>query len=362
MDERTVLVTGGSGFIGAHCIDQLLRAGYHVRTTVRSLERESRVRSMLKAAGAGHTERLSFASADLMSDAGWTEAVEGCTYVLHVASPFPSHLPKHEDELIVPAREGTLRVLRAARYAGVKRVVVTSSFAAVGYGHSPQTAPFDETAWTDLKSSEVNAYHKSKTLAERAAWDFIAREGSSLELSVVNPVGVFGPVLGPDYATSILFVERMLDGGMPACPRLSFGVVDVRDVADLHLRAMTHPAAKGERFVAVAGGAVLLLDVATILKQQLGTAAHRVPTREMPNWLVRLASLFISEMKLVVPELGQTRNATSAKARRLLGWKPRANAECIGATGESLLRLGLLKGQPTKKEEASTSHSMARRY
>ncbi len=346
-NEQTVLVTGGTGFIGAHCIDQLLRAGYRVRTTVRSPEREANVRAMLEAAGNGYPERLSFAVADLMSDAGWKEAVEGCTYVLHVASPFPSYQPRHEDELIVPARDGTLRVLRTAREAGVKRVVVTSSFAAVGYGHPPQTTPFDETNWTDLTGRDVNAYAKSKTLAERAAWDFIAREGGDLELSVVNPVGVFGPVLGPDYATSILFVQRALDGAIPACPRLSFGVVDVRDVADLHLRAMTSPAAKGERFLAVAGEAVSLLDVATILKKRLGTAAGRVPTRQMPDWLVRLAALFVAEMKLVVPELGQTRKATSVKARRLLGWAPRPNEECIGATGESLLRLGLLKDQPT---------------
>ena len=165
---------------------------------------------------------------------------------------------------------------------------------------------------------------------------------------MVNPVGVFGPVLGLDYATSILFVQRALDGAIPACPRLCFGVVDVRDVADLHLRAMAHPTAKGERFLAVAGEAISLLNVATILKEQLGTAARRVPMREMPDWLVRVTALFVSEMKLIVPELGQTRHATSAKAQRLLGWTPRSNADCIGATGESLLRLGLLKDQPAR--------------
>ena len=195
-----------------------------------------------------------------------------------MASPFPASVPKHEDELIVPAREGALRVLRAARDAGVKRVVLTSSFAAIGYGHKPRSTPFDETSWTDPNGDDVRPYVKSKTLAERAAWDFIAKEGGGLELSVVNPVGVFGPVLGPDYSTSILLVQRLMDGAMPGCPRLYFGVVDVRDVADLHIRAMTHPAAKGERFLAIAGDFLSMLDIAKVLKRRMGAAAKRVPT------------------------------------------------------------------------------------
>ena len=233
-----VLVTGGSGFIGAHCILQLLAAGHHVRTTVRSLKREADVRAMLRAGGAEPGDRVSFFAADLESDLGWPEAVAGSEYLLHVASPFPPTVPKNEDELIVPAREGTLRVLRAARDAGVRRVVLTSSFAAIGYGQKPQDRAFDETNWTDPDGPGIQPYAKSKTLAERAAWDFVAREGRGLELAVVNPVGVFGPVLGPDYSTSILLVQRLMDGAMPGCPKLYFGLVDVRDVADLHLRAM----------------------------------------------------------------------------------------------------------------------------
>ena len=184
---------------------------------------------------------------------------------------------------------------------------------------------------------------KSKTLAERAAWDFIANEGGGLELSVVNPVGVFGPVLGPDYSTSILLVQRLLDGAMPGCPKLSFGVVDVRDVADLHLRAMTDPAAKGERFLAIAGDFMSILDIAKVLKSRMGASASRVPTRQLPNWLVRIAALFDPGVKQILPELGKTRNATNEKARRLLGWAPRSNEESILATAESLVRLGLLK-------------------
>jgi nucleoside-diphosphate-sugar epimerase len=339
---NTVLVTGGSGFIGCHCILQLLAAGYQVRTTVRNLKRETDVRAMLKAGGAEPGDRLSFAAADLENDAGWSEAVAGCEYVLHVASPLPPSLPKHEDELIVPAREGTLRVLRAARDAGVKRVVFTSSFAAIGYGHEPQEKPFSETDWTNL-NSDVVPYVKSKALAERAAWDFMAKQGGNLEFSVINPVGVFGPVLGPDYSASILLVQRLMEAAMPGCPRLYFGVVDVRDVADIHLRAMTNPAAKGERFLAVTGDFMSMVEIAKLLKSRLGAAAKRVPTRELPNWLVRLAALRDPAVRLILPELGKYKNGTNEKAKRILGWTPRSNEDSILATAESLIRLGLLK-------------------
>jgi nucleoside-diphosphate-sugar epimerase len=342
----TVLVTGGSGFIGSHCILQLLAAGHQVRTTVRNLKREGDVRALLKEGGAEPGDRLSFAAADLEKDAGWPQAVAGCDYVLHVASPFPASVPKEENELIVPAREGALRVLRAARDAGVKRVVLTSSFAAIGYGQRLQEAPFNETNWTDPNADDVQPYVKSKTLAERAAWDFIAKEGGKLELSVVNPVGVFGPVLGPDYSTSILIVQRLMDGALPGCPKLSFGIVDVRDVADLHLRAMTHPAAKGERFLAVAGDFMSMQEIAKVLKARMGAAAKRVPTWQLPNFLVRLASLRDPAVKQIVPELGKRKNATNEKAKRVLGWAPRSNEESIVATAESLVRLGLLKDSP----------------
>jgi nucleoside-diphosphate-sugar epimerase len=339
----TILVTGGSGFIGSHIILQLLAAGHHVRTTVRSPKREADVRAMLKEGGVEANGRLSFKVADLENDAGWKEAVAGCEYVLHVASPFPANMPKHENELIVPAREGALRVLRAARDAGVKRVVMTSSFAAIGYGRGPQKAPFDETSWTDPNGAGVTPYVKSKTIAERAAWDFIAAQGGGLELAVVNPVGVFGPVLGPDYSTSILIVQRLMDGAIPGCPRLYFGVVDVRDVADLHIRAMTSPAARGERFLAVAGESMAMVDIAKVLRGRMGSSAGRVPTRQLPNLLVRVAAMRDPAVRQVLPELGKVKNATGEKARRLLGWAPRANEEAVVATAESLARLGLLK-------------------
>lgn len=346
-----VLVTGGSGFIGSHCILQLLAAGHQVRTTVRSLGREADVRAMLKVGGAEPGNRLSFFEADLGKDAGWKEAADGCEYVLHVASPFPASLPKDENELIRPAVEGTLRVLRAARDAETRRVVMTSSFAAIGYGQRPQKAPFNERNWTNLKARGLLPYVKSKTIAENEAWNFMGRERGGLELAVVNPVGVFGPVLGPDYSTSILLVQRLMDGAVPGCPKLYFGVVDVRDVADLHLRAMTNPAAKGDRFLAVAGDFMSVLDIAKVLKSRMGVWAKRVPILQLPNWLVRLAALRDPAVKQILPELGKRKNATDEHARTVLGWEPRSREDAIVATAESLVRLGLLRDSRKVQEQ-----------
>jgi nucleoside-diphosphate-sugar epimerase len=348
MAGELVLVTGGSGFVGSHVIIQLLNAGYQVRTTVRSLKREGEVREMLRVGGVEAGDRLSFAAADLTSDAGWAEAVAGCAYVHHVASPFPPSIPQHEDEVIIPARDGALRVLKAARDAGVKRVVLTSSYAAIGYGQPEQKAPFDETNWTDPNGDDVRAYVKSKTLAERAAWDFIAREGGALELSVVNPVAVLGPALAPDYSTSIMLIQRLMDGAMPGCPRLYFGIVDVRDVADMHMRCMTNPAAKGERFLALAGEFLSIAQIARILKRNLGPAAKRVPTLELPDFLIRMAARNDPAVQQILPELGKRKDGTNAKAKRLLDWAPRSNEEAVVATAESLIRLGLLKDSPKK--------------
>ncbi|MGH8236974.1 MAG: NAD-dependent epimerase/dehydratase family protein, partial [Steroidobacteraceae bacterium] len=240
-------------------------------------------------------------------------------------------------------------VLRAARDARVKRVVLTSSFAAIGYGHKQQNAPFDESTWTDLAGYGATPYIKSKTLAERAAWDFVAKEGG-VELAVVNPVAIFGPVLSPDYSPSIMIVQRMMDGTIPGCPQRWFGVVDVRDVADLHVRAMTHPAARGERFLCTAGDFMSMLEIAKVLKARMGAAGAKVPTRQLPNWLVRLAALRDPALKQLVPELGKPKNGTNAKARGLLGWKPRSSADAIVASAASLIRLGLL--QDTARQAA----------
>jgi dihydroflavonol-4-reductase len=341
---ETVLVTGGSGFLGVHCLVKLLRQGYRVRTTIRSATREADVRAMLANAGVDPGSRLEFALADLSKDAGWREAAQSCEYVLHVASPLPQAQPKNADELIVPARDGTLRVLKAARDAQARRVVLTSSFAAIGYGRPPKPEPFTEQDWTD-ETAEATPYIKSKTIAERAAWDFIRRGGNGLELAVINPTVVFGPVLGADYSASIGLIRSMLEGRVPFLPRLMFGVVDVRDVADLHIAAMIQPQAAGERFLALAGDFMTMSAIARTLKDGLGTAASRVSTRELPNWIVRGAAHFSAAARLAAgPELGRVKNASNEKARRLLNWKPRSREAAIISAAQSLISLGLVKG------------------
>lgn len=342
MSSERILVTGGSGFLAGHCILALLQAGYAVRTTMRDPAREAALRAMLIGAGVETAGRLDIAVADLTADDGWARAAVGCDAALHVASPLPAGAPRHEDELIRPAREGTLRVLRAAKAAGLRRVVLTSSFAAVGYGRI-LTRPYTESDWTDPSLPGLAAYPKSKTLAERAAWDFVDGEGRELELAVINPVGIFGPLLGPDLSASILLIKSMLEGRLPALPRLMFGVVDVRDVADLHLRALTDPAAAGERFIATAGDFLSMQAIAQALRDRLGPAADKVSTRVLPDWLVRFVARFSAAARqAATPELGRTKTASSAKARAMLGWEPRPAEDALAATGESLIRLGLV--------------------
>lgn len=333
MTDR-VLVTGGNGFVATWCIVRALEQGFDVRTTVRSLSKEPRLRSILAGAvDAG--DRLEVVLADLTSDSGWAEAVAGCSYVLHVASPMIA--TRRPEEVIRPAVEGVHRVLRAARDGGVRRVVYTSSCGAIYYGHPAQTEPFDETSWTNLEASNMSLYVRSKTLAERAAWDFIAAEGGSLELATVNPTGIFGPALDPENASSLDLIRRLLDGSPPATPNLWFGVIDVRDVADLHLRAMTDPDAAGQRYIASSGNVVSMLDIARVLREQLGPQAAKVPTRALPDWLVRLVGRFNTEVGDVVPLLGQRRNATSVKAQRELGWSARPWRETVVDSARSLL-------------------------
>jgi dihydroflavonol-4-reductase len=337
-----VLVTGGSGFVGGHVILQLLVAGHEVRTSIRSLAKEAAVRETLVRAGAANLDKLSVVAANLDEDAGWAEAVAGCEYVQHVASPFPIAQPRDENELIRPAVDGTLRVLRAARDAGVRRVVLTSSFAAIGYGHGHRDTPYDETDWTDVDGPSVQPYMKSKTLAERAAWDFIERDGNGMELAVVNPVGIFGPALNSDLSTSIELVKRTLDGAIPGAPRLYLGAVDVRDVAGMQVKAMTDPAAKNQRFVAVAGGALSMFEMGEILRKNLGEKGAKAKLRQLPDWLVRIVAIVNPLAREAVPRLGIKGEASNAKAREMLGWTFRSSEESITASGESLIRLGIV--------------------
>jgi nucleoside-diphosphate-sugar epimerase len=333
-----ILVTGGSGYIGSWCTLALLNAGHSVRTTVRDPAREPQVRAMLRGGGADPGANLRVMRADLTSDEGWREAAAGCEAVLHVASPTLTRVPRNDDEMVRPAVDGTLRVLRAARDGGVRRVVMTSAIGAIAYGHEPRDTPFTEQDWTNVEA-DIAPYQRSKTLAERAAWNFAATEAPGLELATVNPTGVLGPVLGPDYSPSLNSIARMLDGSMPRLLKFASGYVDVRDVASLHLLAMTEPAAAGERFIATAGHSLWLREVAAILRERLGERASRVPTREMPLWVARGLSRVNPQMRSLRALLGRDLDATSAKAERLLGWKPRPIEDTITETAESLLAL-----------------------
>ena len=339
-----VLVTGGNGFLGSHIILQLANKGFDVRTTLRNRDAEQNLRAALLRSGlsADRLDAIQCVEADLCNDAGWDAAVQGCDYVLHVASPFPPVPPKDAQRLIGPAVQGTERVLRAARQAGVRRVVLTSSMAAVSYGHQPTDRLFDEKDWTDLSGRGANAYTRSKTMAERAAWDFVIREGGGLELAVINPDGIFGPLMLANSA-STLTVKLMLDGKIPAHPRLWIGVVDVRDVADLHLRAMAHPNAAGKRFIAVSGEPMRLAEIASMLNDREPARVAAVSTKEVPDWILRCMAPFNRSLRQIVPELGKVKRASSAEARTLLDWQPRDAREAIFATADSLEQLGLLQ-------------------
>ena len=338
MTDDQVLVTGGTGFLGTHVIAQLLGSGYRVRTTVRDLSRADELREALSRVGVPLENTLDLVVADLSEDDGWNDAVEGVRFVLHVASPFPPAMPDSDDDVIRPARDGALRVLRASRDAGVERVVMTSSFAAVGYGHEPTDEAFDEHTWTNV-DAPLSAYIRSKALAERAAWDFMASEGGDLELAVVNPVGIFGPPLTPDLAASIGLAYQMMTA-MPAVPRLTTTVVDVRDAADLHLRAMTDPAAAGQRFLASTGEPLTFQEVAGILRAAVGHELPELPL--LPDEAVHEAAKTDPAMAGMVNELGKVRRVSSERARTVLGWTPRSNTEALAATAHALGDLGLL--------------------
>ena len=338
MAGETVLVTGGSGYIGGWCVIELLRRGYVVRTTVRDLKSEPTVRAAMEPLIAKDAP-LTFHAVNLLSDDGWDAAAAGCDYVLHVASPISVAEPKDPDELIVPAREGALRAIRAAIKAGVRRVVMTSSVAATGRGYDAPDGVSDETNWTDGDVVRVGAYGRSKTLAERAAWDLIASSGGATQLATVNPALVLGPVLSGDFSGSIQVVQRLMAGKVPGVPRLGFNIVDVRDVADLHLRAMTDPAAAGQRFIA-SGEFAWMADLAAMLRARLGLDAAKVPTAKAPDFLLRLVSLFDRDLQAVTAGLGRKRTFTSTKAQSLLGWRPRPMEETVLDCARSLIAAG----------------------
>lgn len=332
-----VLVTGGSGYIAGFIIRQLIAEGWEVSITIRNLKREAEVRGWIEVDNA----KLHFFAADLENDAGWAEAVAGCSHVAHVASPLPATKPKNDDELIVPAREGALRALRFARDAGVTRVVMTSSVAAISYGH-PDKTRFTEADWTNVDSPQAYAYVKSKTIAERAARDWMAREGGAMEFCTVNPSLVLGPLFTADFSTSLEAIKKLLEGSMPGIPRMGFGTVDVRDVADMHVRLLTEPGMNGERFIA-SGPFIWMEEIGQILRDRLGADAHKVPTRKLPTWLVKFIANFDPVLKQVKGEIGNVRENDASHAKALLGWQTRPAEESIVDCARDLIRLGVVK-------------------
>lgn len=333
-----VLVTGGSGYIAGYVIRRLVAEGWQVHSTLRSLAREKPVRALL----AVDDTKLRFVAADLHADAGWAEAVSGCSHVLHLASPLPAGIAKDADELIVPARDGALRVLRAAQAADVQRFVMTSSVAAVAYGRGCGVHNFTEADWTPDDYPGATPYIRSKAIAERAARAWVAREGGGLEFCSINPSLVLGPVWSRDYSASVVIVKKLLDGSLRACPDIGFGVVDVRDVADLHLRALVAPGMAGERFIA-SGRFIKLREMAEVLRRELGADASRVTTRQVPDFAVRLAALFNPLARAAASELGAERHQSAEHAKQLLGWQTRPVEQSIVDAARSLLALGLVR-------------------
>jgi len=335
-----ILVTGANGFIGLHTDLHFLQRGYNLCATVRSQEQANRVRQTL----AKHvdTNKLEFFSADLTKDQGWDQAVSGCDYVLHLASPFPTEAPKDENELIVPAREGTLRVLRAAEHAGVKRIVIVSSMAAILGGHERENRSFNESDWTDIRKTNY-AYSKSKTLAEQAAWEFIksAENKSGLELVSVNPSNVFGPVLDNRHHTSTEWFSTLLRREIPGLTRTQLNFVDVRDLVGMIEKAMLTPEATGKRFIAN-GASISLQEFALILDRNFASRGFRVPTRVLPDWLVRFFAILVPKTRPVVDTLGWTHVISTERARSVLGWQPRPYEGTVIEMGQSLIEQGMV--------------------
>ncbi|MEQ1498924.1 MAG: NAD-dependent epimerase/dehydratase family protein [Novosphingobium sp.] len=334
----TVFVSGGSGYIAGFLIRQLIAEGWMVHTSIRNLAKEAEVRSHLGVDGT----KLRFFAADLMSDAGWAEAMAGCSHVAHVASPLPADAPKHEDELIVPARDGALRALKAAKAAGIQRFVMTSSMAAVAYGHGGAKERFTEADWTDPASKDAYPYVKSKTIAERAARDWVAENGGDMEFCTVNPVLVLGPLQSGDFSTSLEAIKKLLEGSLPGLPNFGFGVVDVRDVADMHVRCLNAPNMAGERFLC-SGPFLWMREIAEILRVGLGDSARKVPRRGLPDWLVKVSAWFDPVIRQVVGELGHVRDADTSHAQTVLGWHARPAKDSILDTARDMIRLGIVK-------------------
>jgi len=343
MKLQLVVVSGVSGFIAIHIILQLLQQGYAVKTTIRSQAKEAVVKEMLTNGGITDFTDLSFSQADLTSDANWEETMTGATYVIHVASPTPKLNFKDESEMIRPAVDGVLRVLKAARDNGVKRVVMTSAYGAIFAGHKNRTTPYTEKDWSNLDAKNIHPYQKSKTMSEMAAWDFIKKNGQGLEFATVNPVAVMGPVLSAKYSHSNIQIQEMLEGKIKALPKVDSGYVDVRDVASLHLLAMTSDKANGERFLATTGETLSMMDVADILREAFPDYAGRLPTKLFPNSVIKAAAIANPKLRMIASIVGSYAETSNEKAKSLLGWNPRSAKSAIIATAQAMIDLGIVK-------------------
>jgi nucleoside-diphosphate-sugar epimerase len=333
--SESVLVTGGTGYVAGWVIVELLERGYSVRTTVRNLGRSEAVRKAVSTM-VDPGDRLTFAVADLTRDEGWDAAVAGMDYVLHVASPLGDENSRDPQALIVPARDGAIRVLRAATAAGVQRVVLTSAANAASPSSYAEEGVTDETLWTDPDDPTLIPYRRSKTVAEKAAWDFMADHAGPTTLTTILPGAVFGPILSTDNLGSVRIIERMVKGAMPGTPRIGLEIVDVRDLADIHIRAMTSPDAAGQRFLAT-GEFVWMKEMAQVLRTGLGEAGSRVPTRQLPDFVVRFTALFDRSLRAITVSLGRRNRHSTDKAKRVLGWQPRPAPETVLNCARSLI-------------------------
>lgn len=350
--KEIVLVTGGTGFLGMHILFQLVQKGYSVRTTIRDKASIGVVLQTLKDNGISNLEGLSFYEADLNHDQNWENAIRGCTYILSVAAPVFFDKPKNVEEAMRPAREGILRILKMAKKEGVKRVIMTSNFGAVGFTQTDRTRATTEEDWTDTGHRGVSVYEKSKTLAERAAWEFIKKEGGNLEFATINPVAILGPGLNSHVSGSFHLLETLLDGSLKVIPKIPLNVVDVRDVAKLHICAMETVEANGNRFIASADGQISLPEIAELLKMERPEVSRKVASRTLPNLVLTIASLFNARAREGALLVKINRNVSNQKAKHILKWMPMATQEeTILASVDAMKKYNLIKEQSNDVED-----------
>lgn len=341
MDKERVLVTGATGFVGQHCILQLLQKGYEVRGSVRKYTKSQRVRDIV-VQHLGTDEGLDFIQADLNNFESWIDATKDVDYVLHVASPFPLKMPKDPNALIQTAKQGTVNVLKASMHNKVKKVIQTSSVAAIAYGKEELDKVFTEDDWTNVSSKDdTTPYILSKTYAEKAAWGVMHQTGTTMELTAINPALVLGPALEKDLSTSMEIIRKMMKGHFPGYPSIGFSIVDVRDVAKLHIKAMETPGLSGERFIC-ADKFMWFGEISSVLQQHFPNYKRKLPKRQVPNWALKFFAKFDGSAESILSDLDKKREVSNQKAKTMLNWKPIDSEASIIAAAESLIQLGVV--------------------